>query len=377
MYLAIRADGRTVRTVEGLAEGDTLSPVQEAFIEKDGYQCGFCTPGFLMTTTAFLEKNPSPSRDEITSVALRESLPLRQLRQDLPTPSTPRPRSGRGPEMRGKAYTSYARDEAADQARPAKAAPARSVEPRPEAPAPAFRHIGKKTPRVDGREVVTGRAKYTHDVRLLGLLVGKVLRSPHAAAEVVSIDLAPALAVPGVRAALKLAEGKVRYAGQQVAAVAAVDERTAEKALARIKVEYRTLPHVVDWERARDAAAPQVRDGKPNLEDLYDVRPGRRRKGPGRGRYRRRAHLPDRLRGPQHRPRPTAASPPGRATTSSSTTRPRTSTASATVWPGPSRSRRPTSPSSRTTWAAASAASSAWAITRSRRPTWPARRGGR
>jgi len=65
MFLAIRADGRTVRTVEGLAEGDTLSPVQESFIEKDGYQCGFCTPGFLMTTTAFLEKNPAPSTGEI------------------------------------------------------------------------------------------------------------------------------------------------------------------------------------------------------------------------------------------------------------------------------------------------------------------------
>ncbi len=111
------------------------------------------------------------------------------------------------------------------------------------------------------------------------MLVGKILRSPHAAAEVVSIDLAPALAVPGVRAALKLAEGKVRYAGQQVAAVAAVDERTAEKALALIKVEYKTLPHVVDAERARDAAAPQVRDGKPNLEELYTYDRGDAEKG--------------------------------------------------------------------------------------------------
>ncbi|MGZ5495507.1 MAG: (2Fe-2S)-binding protein [Candidatus Aminicenantales bacterium] len=65
MYLAIRADGRTVKTVEGLADGDKLHPVQEAFIEKDGYQCGFCTPGFLMTTSAFLEKNRNPSLDEI------------------------------------------------------------------------------------------------------------------------------------------------------------------------------------------------------------------------------------------------------------------------------------------------------------------------
>lgn len=65
MTLAVRADGKTVRTVEGLAEGGKLHPVQEAFVEKDGYQCGFCTPGFLMTTTAFLEKNPAPSLDEI------------------------------------------------------------------------------------------------------------------------------------------------------------------------------------------------------------------------------------------------------------------------------------------------------------------------
>jgi len=65
MYLAVRADGSSVTTVEGLASGDKLHPVQEAFIEQDGYQCGFCTPGFLMTTTAFLKKNPDPSLDEI------------------------------------------------------------------------------------------------------------------------------------------------------------------------------------------------------------------------------------------------------------------------------------------------------------------------
>ena len=142
-----------------------------------------------------------------------------------------------------------------------------------------FRHIGKITPRVDGREIVTGRARYTHDVKLRGMLIGKILRSPHAAAEVVSIDLAPALAVPGVKAALKLADGKLRYAGQQVAAVAAVDERTAEKALALIKVEYKSLPSVVDWEKARDASAPQVRDGKPNVDKLFEYDRGDVAKG--------------------------------------------------------------------------------------------------
>ena len=65
MYLAVRADGKSVNTVEGLAEKGRLHPVQQAFVDKDGYQCGFCTPGFLMTTAAFLKKNTNPSLDEI------------------------------------------------------------------------------------------------------------------------------------------------------------------------------------------------------------------------------------------------------------------------------------------------------------------------
>ncbi len=65
MTLAVRADGKSVGTVEGLAEGGKLHPVQEAFVEEDGYQCGFCTPGFVVTTSAFLERNPAPSLDEI------------------------------------------------------------------------------------------------------------------------------------------------------------------------------------------------------------------------------------------------------------------------------------------------------------------------
>jgi xanthine dehydrogenase YagR molybdenum-binding subunit len=182
--------------------------------------------------------------------------------------------------MKGKEYTSYARGDAPGQARPAAKKPA----PPPEAPAPEprrpeYRSIGKPTTRVDGREIVTGRAVFTHDVKLRGMLIGKILRSPRAAAEVVSVDLAPALAVPGVLAALKLAEGKVRYAGQQIAAVAAVDERTAEQALALIKVEYRTLPAVVDWEKARDPNAPQVRDGKPNVEKFNEYARGDVEKG--------------------------------------------------------------------------------------------------
>lgn len=65
MYLAIRAHGKTVDTVEGLARGDALHPVQQAFIEKDGYQCGYCTPGFIMASVALLKQNPSPTLPEL------------------------------------------------------------------------------------------------------------------------------------------------------------------------------------------------------------------------------------------------------------------------------------------------------------------------
>jgi xanthine dehydrogenase YagT iron-sulfur-binding subunit len=64
-YLAIRADKKNITTIEGLTDGRKLHPVQQAFIDKDGYQCGFCTPSFIMTSVALLNKNKKPSLDEI------------------------------------------------------------------------------------------------------------------------------------------------------------------------------------------------------------------------------------------------------------------------------------------------------------------------
>jgi len=65
MYLAIRADGKSITTIEGLATNGKLHPLQQAFIEKDGYQCGFCTPGVIMTSAAYLNKNNNPNLEEI------------------------------------------------------------------------------------------------------------------------------------------------------------------------------------------------------------------------------------------------------------------------------------------------------------------------
>jgi carbon-monoxide dehydrogenase small subunit len=65
LYLAAFADGAEVVTVEHLAEGDRLTPVQEAFIEAGAFQCGFCTPGFVLMTTQLLDEHPDPGDDEI------------------------------------------------------------------------------------------------------------------------------------------------------------------------------------------------------------------------------------------------------------------------------------------------------------------------
>jgi carbon-monoxide dehydrogenase small subunit len=64
-YLALQAEGREVTTVEGLADGDDLSALQTAFLEHGGVQCGFCTPGMLISATHLLEANPGPSADDV------------------------------------------------------------------------------------------------------------------------------------------------------------------------------------------------------------------------------------------------------------------------------------------------------------------------
>ena len=72
-YLALQADGREVTTVEGLADGDELAPLQRAFLEQGGVQCGFCTPGMLISATVLLRMNPDPS-DEDVRIALSGNL---------------------------------------------------------------------------------------------------------------------------------------------------------------------------------------------------------------------------------------------------------------------------------------------------------------
>jgi xanthine dehydrogenase YagR molybdenum-binding subunit len=137
-----------------------------------------------------------------------------------------------------------------------------------------FKIIGRHTSRIDGKRIVTGKAPYTHDIKLRGMLHGKILRSPHPKAEVISIDLSQAKSLPGVKAAIELGVKKVNYIGDRVAAVAAIDEQTAEKALKLIKVEYNALPYAVTEERAKEDGAPQVHEKRKNIHKFNDQKRG-------------------------------------------------------------------------------------------------------
>ena len=110
------------------------------------------------------------------------------------------------------------------------------------------RLIGKRISRVDGPLKVSGKAKYSFDMNRPGMLFGRILRSPYANAKVVSIDISQAEKMPGVKA-VKIIQGAgstILWAGDEIVAVAAVDEPTALDAMRAIKVEYERLPHVVN-----------------------------------------------------------------------------------------------------------------------------------
>ncbi len=135
-----------------------------------------------------------------------------------------------------------------------------------------FSEIAKSRRRVDGQQRVTGRARYTQDVYLPGMLHVRVLRSPYPRARVRRIDTKKAEALPGVRGVLHrfnapkaafrgeetIFREEVRFVGDEVAAIAADDEQTAVEALRLIEVDYELLPHVVDLEEAIGDMAPRL-----------------------------------------------------------------------------------------------------------------------
>ena len=153
--------------------------------------------------------------------------------------------------------------------------------------------IGQPVPFKGGRGKVSGQARYLDDLELPGMLQAKILRSPHAHARIRKIDVTRARSLPGVKAVLTsadcpatrfgldvadstiLAQEKVRYTGEEVAAVAAEEDRIAEEALKLIRVEYEPLPAVFDPQEALHDGAPLIHDDRPgNLAKRYDIQRG-------------------------------------------------------------------------------------------------------
>lgn len=144
-----------------------------------------------------------------------------------------------------------------------------------------FKVIGQRVERPDGIDKVTGKALYGADLTAPGMLVGRILRSPHAHARIVKIETSAAEALPGVKAIVTnadladpedeyfsdirdnvLARDKVLYDGHAVAAVAATSKHAARAAIKAIKVEYEQLPHVTDVDEAMKLDAPVVQEGR-------------------------------------------------------------------------------------------------------------------
>ena len=153
--------------------------------------------------------------------------------------------------------------------------------------------VGKRLPFVDGVEKVTGATEFIADLKLPGMLVGKALRSPHPHARIRNVDASRAERLPGVHAVLSrdntpairfginhkdetaFCREKARYIGDEVAAVAAVDEDTAEEALSLIRVDYEELTALADPFAAQEEGAPLVHDDIPgNIANQFHVARG-------------------------------------------------------------------------------------------------------
>ena len=241
---AFRAEGHEVTTIEGLAKGNELHPMQQAFLDAQGFQCGFCTAGMIMTAAALNQEQKA----------------------DL------------GRALKGNLCrcTGYRAIEDAIAGR------------HDTAEAKAGCGVGHNVPAPAGPDVVTGKARFTLDVAIEDLHHIKLVRSPHAHARIKGFDKSAALAVPGVVAVLthedapttlyssarhetreidpddtRVLDDVARFIGQRVAAVVATSEGAAEEACRKLVIDYELLPAVFDPEEAVKPGAPRIHDKGP------------------------------------------------------------------------------------------------------------------
>ncbi len=266
---ATRATAKEIVTIEGLTPdadklqpGDDYSflhPLQQAFLAKGATQCGFCIPGMILKAHTLLRSKPNPSRTEIA----------KSLSKNL---------------CRCTGYTKIidAVEYAAKLIQEGKhATPADQ---------PKDRAVGVSVARLDSPATVNGAAKYGADLKMPGMLHGKLLRSKHHHARILSIDVTAAKAMPGVAAVITADDvpgtpylpncqpqvyvfprDRIRFKGEALAAVAAISEEVAERAIACIKVEVEPLPHAIEVEEACVPSAEPLYDNTPRVSQPEEV----------------------------------------------------------------------------------------------------------
>jgi xanthine dehydrogenase molybdenum-binding subunit len=252
VYPAFKAQGARVETIESLSQDGNFHPLQQAFLEHGAVQCGFCTPGVIMTAKALLDEK-NLAGEPLTEGDIRDAL--------------------KDTYCRCTGYQSMSRAilQASGQ----------DVPPYLPTTRPAGESVGRPVPNLDARAKISGAARYTDDYRFPGMLHARTKRAGIPHARIRSIDVSAARALAGVYAVLThedvpgrnshglvvsdwpvLCGDKVRYVGDAVAIVAADCEASAAAALDLIEVDYEELPVLVDPIVAAEADAPLVHDDR-------------------------------------------------------------------------------------------------------------------
>jgi carbon-monoxide dehydrogenase large subunit len=256
--LAVQADQSELTTVEGLSANGALSALQQAFKKNHALQCGFCTPGFLMTADALLRKS-GPLNDAEVRQAVSGNLCRCTGYQNIVNAIV----EASGGQPAAQAHHEHTT---------------------------TSKFIGARVERAEDHELLTGKGVFVDDIDFPGMLHAHVVRSVHARAKILRIDTTAAKRAPGVvdvitfedlgavrklpltipHPSLKpltefpMARDKVRYVGEPVAVIVATSRHVAEDAAPLVDIEYEVQPPCVSIEKALAPDAPLVHESEPD-----------------------------------------------------------------------------------------------------------------
>ncbi len=319
--LALQAVDHRLETVEAMGEHPQqgwkttqgLHRLQDAFVESGAIQCGYCTPAQLLAAAELLEANPNPSEDEVrealSGVLCRCTGYLKPVQAVLRAASflrgeDPDEQTDGSFEMGLEPFQPYPDSPASTQppgydGEPTLTSTVLRVMPRVQSTPETekWKQVGKPEKKVDAVKLVQGKPAFTADIEKRGMLVAKVLHSPHAHAIIRSIDASRARALPGVAAVLTWRDvprvvfstagqsdpipgpldtfsldNRVRFVGDRVALVAAETEEIANQALSLIDVDYELLPALFDPAQAMSPEAPRLHD-EPEYVNFAELGP--------------------------------------------------------------------------------------------------------